>query len=185
MPVIIWLGEGGGRGWLPPSATAPPNACLNPQLPIAVSVVHHDFSAVPPSFAPPPPPPLPIAIVPPAGHCHHCLPLQSCCRPLPPAAAARCRTHTPHPLPTAARTPHPLPAAAHTLAACHPLQSFPRPPPPAAAHTHAACCRTHAAAAAYCCMHAASTTAPVTTATSAAAGATSIDSLKKGKHLCV
>ncbi len=166
----------GGGGWLPPSATAPPNACLNPQLPIAVIVVHHNFSGVPPSFVPLPPP-LPISIVPPAGCCHHCIPMQSWCRTLQPAAA-----HTLLPLHAVACTPHPLPIAACTLAACRPLQSFPRPPPPAAAHTHAACCRTHAAAAAYCCMHIASTTAPTSTATSSAAGATSIDSLKKGKH---
>ncbi len=169
------VGEGGG-GWLPSSATAPPNACLNPQLPITVIVVHCDFSAVPPSFAPPPPP-LPIAIVPPAGRCHHCIPLQSCCRPHPPAAA-----HTLPPLHAVACTPHLLPTAAPTLAACCPSRSFPRPLLPTAAHTHAARCRTHTAAAAYCCMHAASTTAPASTAASATAGATSIDSLKKGKH---
>ncbi len=173
MPVIIWWG---GGGWLPPSATAPPNARLNPQLPIAVIVVNHNFSAVPPSFALPLPL-LPIAIVSRAGRCHHCIPLQSCCWPLPPAAA-----HTLLPLHAVACTPHPLPTAAHTLAACHPLQSFPRPPLPAAAHTHAARCCTHAAAAAYCCTHAASTTVPASTAASTAAGATSIDSLKKGKH---
>ncbi len=175
MPVIIWLG-GGGRGWLSPSATAPPNARLNPQLPIAVIFVHRNFTAVPPSFAPPPPL-LPMTIVPPAGRCHHCIPLQLCCRPLPPAAA-----HTLPPLHAVACMPHPLPTAARTLAACRPSQSFPRPPLPAAAHTHAACCRTHAAAAAYCCTHAASAAAPASTAPSAAAGATSIDSLKKGKH---
>ncbi len=174
MPVIIWLGR--GRGWLPPSATAPPNAHLNPQLPIALIIVHLNFSAVLPSFVPPLPP-LPIAIVPPAGRCHHCIPLQLCCRPLPPAAA-----HTLPPLHAVARTPHPLPTAACTLAACRPSRSFPWLLPPAAAHMHAACCRTHAAAAAYCCMHATSTTAPASTAASAAAGATSIDSLKKGKH---
>jgi hypothetical protein len=66
----LLFGRGRG-GWLPPSATVPPNARLNPQLPIAVIIVHCNFSAVLPSFAPPPPP-LPIAIVPPAGHCHHC-----------------------------------------------------------------------------------------------------------------
>jgi hypothetical protein len=145
-------------GWLLPSVTAPPNAHFNPQLPIAVIVVHRNFSAIPPSFALPPPPPLPITIVSPAGRYHHCLPLQSCCRPLMPAAA-----HMPllHPV---ARTPHPLPTAARMLAACRPLQSFPQPLPPAAAHTHAACCCTHAAAAAYCCTHATSTTAPVSTA---------------------
>ncbi len=170
-----WGGEG-ERGWLPPSATAPPNARLNPQLPIAVIVVHRNFSTVPPSFALPSPP-LPIAIVPPAGCCHHCIPLQLCCRPLPPTAA-----HTLPPLHAVACMPHPLPTAACTLAACRPSQSFPRPPPPAAAHTHAACCRTHAPAAAYCCTHTASTTAPVSTAASAAAGAMSIDSFKKGKH---
>ncbi len=175
MPVIIWLG-GGGRGWLPPSATAPPHARLNPQLPIAVIVVHCNFSAVPPSFAPPPSP-LPIAIVLPAGRCHHCILLQSCCQLLPPAA-----THTLPPQHAVARMPHPLPTATCTLAACHPSQSFPRPLPPAAAHTHAACCCTHAAAAAYCCTHAASTTAPASTATSTAASATSIDSLKKVRH---
>ncbi len=121
--------------WLPPSATAPFNARFNPQLPIAVIVVHCNFSAVLPSVAPPPPP-LPIAIVPPAGRCHHCiLPLQSCCRPLPPAAA-----HMLPPLHAVACTPHPLPTAARTLAACHLSRSFPRPLPPAAAHTHAACC---------------------------------------------
>ena len=142
LPFIIWLG---GGGWLPPSATAPPNARLNPQLPIVKIVAYRNFSAVPQSFAPPPPP-LPIAIVPPASHCHHCIPLQSCCRPLPPAAA-----HTLPPLHAVACTPHPLPTAARMLAACCPSQSFPQPPPPAATHTHAACCRTHAAAAAYCC----------------------------------
>ncbi len=170
MPVIIWWG--GGGGWRPPSTTAPPNARLNPQLPIPVIVVHRNFSVLLPSFAPPPPS-LPIAIVPPAGHCHHCIPLQLCCRPLPLAAA-----HTLLPLHAVPCTPHPLPTAARTLAACCPSQSFPRPPPPAAAHTHAARCRTHATAAAYCCMHAASTTAPASTATSTAAGAMSIDSLK-------
>ncbi len=166
----------GGGWWLPPSATTPPNTHLNPQLPIAVIVVHCNFSAILPSFAPPPLP-LPIAIVPLAGRCHHCIPLQSCCRPLPPAA-----THTLPPLHVVACTPHPLPTAARTLAACRPSQSFPRPPPPATAHTHAARCRTHATAAAYCCTHAASTTAPASTAASAAAGATSIDSFKKVKH---
>ncbi len=166
----------GGGGWLPPSATAPPNANLNPQLPIPVIIAYRDFSAIPPSFAPPPLP-QPIAIVPPAGCCHHCIPLQSCCRPRPPAAA-----HMLPPLHTVACMPHPLPTAAYMLAACRPSQSFPRPPPPAAALMHAACCCTHAAAAAYCCTHAASTTAPSSTAPSAAAGATSIDSLKKGKH---
>ncbi len=172
MPVIIWLGGGGGEGVAAAfSHTAPPNAHLNPQLPIAVIIVHPDFSTVPPSFAPPPPLPLPIAIVLPAGRCHHCIPLQSWCRPLPPAAA-----HTLPPLHAVACTPHPLPTAARTLAACCPSRSFPRPPPPAAAHTHAAHCRTHATAAAYCCTHAASTTAPASTAASAAAGATSIDS---------
>ncbi len=176
MLVIIWLGGGGGgRGWLP-SATAPPNARLNPQLPITVIVVPCNFSAILPSFAPPPLL-LPIAIVPPAGRCHHCIPLQSCCRSLPPATA-----HTLPPLHTVACTPHPLPTATRMLAACRPSQSFPWPPPPAAAHTHAACCHTHAAAAAYCCMHTAPTTAPASTAASTAAGATSIDSLKKGKH---
>ncbi len=174
MPVIIWWG--GGGGWLPPSATVPPNARLNPQLPIAAILVHRNFSAVLPSFAPPPPP-LPIAIVPPAGRCHHCIPLQPCCRPLPPTAA-----HTLPPLHAVAYMPHPLPTAARMLAACRPLQSFPRLPPPAATHTHAARCRTHATAAAYCCTHTASTTAPTSTAASAAAGATSIDSFKKGKH---
>jgi hypothetical protein len=90
------------------------------------------------------------------------------------------------PLHTVACMPHPLPTAARTLAACHPSQSFPRPLPPAAAHMHAACCSTHATAtAAYCCTHAASTTAPASTAASAAAAATSIDSLKKGKHTFV
>ncbi len=133
MPVIIWWW--GGGGWLPPSATAHPNARLNPQLPITVIVVHRNFSAVLPSFAPPPPP-LPIAIVPPAGHCHHFIPLQSCCQPLPPAAA-----HTLPPLHAVACTPHPLPTAARTLAACRPSQSFPRPPPPAA--THARCSLPH------------------------------------------
>ncbi len=166
----------GGGGWLPPSATAPPNARLNLQFPIAVIIVHCIFSTIPLSFALPLPP-LPIAIVPPAGRCHHCIPLQLCCRPHPPATA-----HMLPPLHAVAHTAHPLPTAARTLAACCPSQSFPRPPPPAAAHTHAACCRTHAAAAAYCCMHAASTTAPASTAASTAAGATSIDSLKKGKH---
>ncbi len=165
----LLFGRGGGGGWRPPSATVPPNACLNPKLPIAVIVVHCNFSAVPPSFAPSPP--LPIAIVPPAGCCHHCIPLQSCCWLLPPAAA-----HTLPPLHTVACTPHPLPTAAPMLAACRPLQSFPRPLLPAAAHTHAASCRTHAAAAAYCCTHTASTTAPAFTAASATAGAMSIDS---------
>ncbi len=172
----LLFGRGGGGGWLPPLATAPPNAHLNPQLPIAVIVVHRNLFAIPPSFAPPPPL-LPIATVSPAGRCHHCIPLQSCCRLLPPAAA-----HTLPPLHAVACTTHPLPTATRTLAACRPLQSFPRPLPPAAAHTHAARCRTHATAAAYCCMHAASTTAPASTAASAAAGATSIDSFKKGKH---
>ncbi len=167
---------GGGGGWLPPSPPAPPNTRLNPQLPIAVIIAYCDFSAIPPSFALPP---LlqPIAIVPPAGCCHHFIPLQSCCRPLPPAAA-----HMLPPLHTVACTPHPLPTAARTLAACRPLQSFPQPPLPAAALMHAARCHTHAAAAAYCCTHAASTTAPASTAAFAAAGATSIDSFKKGKH---
>jgi hypothetical protein len=169
LPVIIWWG---GGGWLPPSATAPPNARLNPQLPIAVIIVHRIFSAVPLSFVLLPLP-LPIAIVPPAGRCHHCIPLQLCCRTLLPAAA-----HTLPPLHAVACTRHLLPTAARTLATCCPLQSFPRPPPPAAAHTHAACCRTHTTAAAYCCTHAASTTTPTSTAASAAAGATSIDSLK-------
>ncbi len=173
MLVIIWWW--GGGGWLPPSATAPPNARLNPQLPTAVIVVHCNFSAVPPSFALPLLP-LPIAIVPLAGCCHHCIQLQSCCRPLLPAAA-----HMLPPLHTVTCMPHLLPTAACTLAACLPSQSFPRPLPTAAAHMHAARCRTHAAAAAYCYTHAASTTAPASTATSAAAGAT-IDSLKKGKH---
>ncbi len=100
----LLFGWGGGRrGWLPPSATAPPNAHFNPQLPIAVIVVHRNFSAILPSFVPPLPP-LPIAIVPPAGRCHHCIPLQSwpaapacchtaarCCRHA--ASAAHCRTH--------------------------------------------------------------------------------------------
>ncbi len=171
---------------LPPSATTPPNARLNPQLPIAVAFVHCDLAALPPSFAPPPPPP-PIAIVPPVGHSHHCLQLQLCCQLPPPAAA-----HIPPPLHAiahmllllhaVARTPHPLPAAAYMLAACRPLQSCPQLPPPAAPHTHTACCRTHAAAAAYCCTHASSITAPVTTAISTAAGAVCIDSIKKGKH---
>jgi hypothetical protein len=140
---------------------------LNPQLPIAVIIVHPNFSTVPPSFALPLPP-LPISIVPPAGRYHHCIPLQSCCQPLPPAAA-----HMLLPLHAVAHTPHLLPTAARTLTACHPSRSFPRPPPPAAAHTHAA---------AYYCTHAASTTAPASTAASATAGAMSIDSLKKGKH---
>jgi len=176
LPVIIWLGGGGGRGWLPPTATAPPKAHINPHFSNAVIVVHRNFSAVPLSFALPPPL-LPIAIVPPAGRCHHCIPLQLCCRPLPPTAA-----HTLLPLHAVACTPHPLPTAARTLAACRPLQSFPQPPLPAAALMHAARCHTHAAAAAYCCTHAASTTAPASTAAFAAAGATSIDSFKKGKH---
>ncbi len=166
----------GGGGWLPPSATAPPNARLNPQLPIAVIVVHHNFFAIPPSFVPPLPLLL-IAIVPLAGRCHHCFPLQSCCWPLPPAAA-----HTLPPLHAVACTPHPLPTAARMLDACRPLQPFLLLPPPAATHMHAARSRTHAAAAAYCCTHAASTNAPAFTAASAATGATSIDSLKKGKH---
>ena len=166
--LLFGWGGGGGRGWLPPLATAPPNARLNPQLPIAVAIVHHNLAAVPPSFAPPPPPP--IAIVLPVGRCHHCLPLKSCCRPPPPATA-----HTLLPLHAVARMPHPLPTVPPTLAACRPSQSFPQPPPPAAAHTHSARCHTHAAAAAYCCMHAPCATAPVTTATSAAAGTTSID----------
>ncbi len=38
----LLFGRGGG-GWLPPSATAPPNSRLNPQLPIAVIVVHRNF----------------------------------------------------------------------------------------------------------------------------------------------
>ncbi len=170
---------------MPPSPTAPPNACLNPQLPIAVVVVHRDLAAVPPSFALPLPPP--IAIVMPVGRSHHCLPLQLFCQPPPPAAA-----HTPPPfhavarmpptLHAVARMPHPLPTAAHTLAACRPSRLCPWLPLPDATHTHAACCCTHATAAAYCCMHATSTTAPVTIATSAAAGNTCIDSLKKGKH---
>ncbi len=164
---------------LPPLATAPPNAHLNPQLPIAVAIVHCNLAAIPPSFAPPPPPP--IAIVLPVGHSHHCLSLQLCCRlPLPTAAHTPLLLHavarTPPPLHAVARTPSPLPADAHTLAACRPLRSCPQSPPPAAAHTHAACCRTHAIAAAYCCTHATSTTAPITTAISAAAGATYIDS---------
>jgi hypothetical protein len=108
------VGGGGGGGWLAPSATAPPNAHLNPQLPITVIVFHCNFSAIPPSFLPPPPPLLPpIVIVPPAGRCHYCLPLQSCCRPLPPAAA-----HTLMLLHAVARMPHSLPTAACTLAAC-------------------------------------------------------------------
>ncbi len=168
-------GGGGARGCRlqPLRPPMPAFARLNPQLPITVNIVHCNFSAVLPSFAPLPPP-LPIAVVPPAGRCHHCIPLQSCCRPLPPAAA-----HTLPPLHAIACTLHPLPTAARTLAACCPLQSFPRLPPPAAAHTHAARCRTHTIAAAYCYTHAASTTAPASTAASAAAGATSIDSLKK------
>ncbi len=111
---------GGGRGGpagggLVPSATAPPNAHLNPQLPITVIIVHRNFPAIPPSFLlPPPPPPLPIVIVPPSGRCHYCLPLQSCCWPLPPAAA-----HMLMPLHAVARMPHSLPTAARTLAACH------------------------------------------------------------------
>ncbi len=40
LPVIIWWG---GGGWLPPSATAPPHARLNPQLPIAVIVAYCIF----------------------------------------------------------------------------------------------------------------------------------------------
>jgi hypothetical protein len=103
---------------LPPSATAPPNARLNPQLPIAVAVVPCNLAAILLSFALPPPPP--IAIVPPAGCCHHCLPLQLCCQPPPPTA-----THTPPPLQAVACTLHPLPAAARTLAACCPLQLCP------------------------------------------------------------
>ncbi len=135
----------------------PPIPTFNPQLPITVAIFHGNLAAIPPSFVPLLPPP--IAIVLPAGHCHHCLPLQSCCRPPPPAAA-----HTPPllhavaptllPLHTVARTPHPLPAFARTLAACRPSRSCPWPPPLAAAHTHAACCRTHAATAAYCYTHA-------------------------------
>ncbi len=160
---------------MPPSDAAPPNACLNQQLPIAVVVVHRNLATLLPSFAPPPLPP--IAIVPPVGRSHHCLPLQLCCLPPPPVTA-----HMPPPLHAVACMPPPLHAVACTLhlllatactlAACHPSQSCPRPLLLAAAHTHTAHCHTHAAAAAYCCTHAASTTAPVTTVTSAAAGAT-------------
>ncbi len=103
MQIIIWWGGGGVAAAF--SHCAPqrtPNACLNPQLPIAVIIAHRNISAVPPSFVPPLPP-LPIAIVPPAGRCHHCIPLQSCCRPLLPAAA-----HMLPPLHAVARTPHPL-----------------------------------------------------------------------------
>ncbi len=65
------------RCWLAPSVTVPSNARFNPELLIVVIVVHCNFSTIPPSFLPLPLPPPPILIVPPAGRCHYCLPLQS------------------------------------------------------------------------------------------------------------
>jgi hypothetical protein len=108
---------------LPPSATVPPNARLNPQLPIAIAIVHRNLAANLPSFALPLPPP--ITIVPPVGCSHHCPPLQLCCQLPPPAAAhtpppLHAVTHTPPPLHAVTCMPHPLPTATRMLADCRP-----------------------------------------------------------------
>ncbi len=93
--VIIWLG--GGGGWVLHSATAPPNARLNPQLPIAVAATaaaHRNCAA---GWLLPLLSPIEIALLAAPAHCRtHA------------DAAAHCRTHDSL-----------LPTAACTLAACH------------------------------------------------------------------
>ncbi len=157
----LLFGGCGGGGRLPPSATPPPNAPLNSQLPNAVNVAYCDFFRPPAVLCAaaaaaahrncaagwPLPSLYPIAIMLPAAPaCCRTHAAAAACYRMHAASAARCRTHAGC-MPSIAIIPPAAAACCCTYARC----SLPHPRRRCCILLHA--CRFHHCSRLHCRLH--------------------------------